>query len=66
VQELRCGSHILHGILEDDLLEVVCKSRWCGKRDGVVVLHYFNKYTGDLVETKKYSEPKEGARDGSR
>lgn len=55
--ELRCASKILHGIIDGDIIEVACKSRWCGKRPGVVVRHRFNKITGELVETREFSEP---------
>jgi len=60
--ELRCDSRILHGIMltaGSGILEVPCRSRWCGKQPGVVVLHRFNINTGELVETLRFSEPKE-------
>lgn len=57
--ELRCDSSILHGIMvAEGVLELPCRSRWCGKRPGVVVLHRFNIQTGELVETLRFSEPK--------
>lgn len=59
--ELRCDSHILHGIMVTQgsgVLEIPCRSRWCGKRPGVVVLHRFNINTGKLLETLRFSEPK--------
>ena len=58
--ELRCGSGILHGIMVSagtGILEVPCRSRWCGKRAGVVVLHRFQLDTGELVGTLRFSEP---------
>lgn len=57
--ELRCDSGILHGIMVgEDIIEVPCRSRWCGKSAGVVVLHRFNVNTGKLLETLRFSEPK--------
>jgi hypothetical protein len=55
--ELRCDSKILHGILEEEFVEVACKSGRCGKRSGVVVLHKFNTKTGQLVSTRLFKEP---------
>lgn len=55
--EFRCPS-ALHGrITEQGLVEVSCKSRWCGKEPGVVILHRFNAETGELVETLKFKAP---------
>ncbi|QGJ90061.1 hypothetical protein HWC80_gp020 [Mycobacterium phage Indlulamithi] len=40
------------------MLEVRCKDKWCAERGtGVVVLHYFDLESGQLVETKKYRDP---------
>lgn len=56
--ELRCPN-VLHGIItEQGLLEVDCRSRWCGKEPGNVVLHRFNLETGELVETLKFKAPR--------
>lgn len=64
--ELRCSSSILHGVIEDGVLEVLCKSNRCGKESGVVVLHRFNVETGKLIETKKYKDPtRKGKSDAS-
>lgn len=56
--DLRCDNK-LHGVLDTDeeLLEVRCTSRWCGKRNGIVVLHRFNVHTGELVETLRFKDP---------
>lgn len=59
--QLRCSNGILFGEVNEDILEVKCKSGRCGKRPGVVVLHQFNLITGE-VTTKKFKEPK-GVRD---
>jgi hypothetical protein len=65
--ELRCDSRILHGIMVTEgsgVLEIPCRSRWCGKRPGVVVLHRFNVCSGELIETLRFSEP-ELSKEGS-
>ena len=60
--QLRCISK-LHGIIKEypngkRLLEVRCKAKWCSKRGtGVVVLHYCDLESGQLVETKKFRDP---------
>lgn len=55
--ELRCERGLLHGIiLPDGLLEVKCRSRFCGSVAGVVVLHRFNVHTGE-VTTRRYRDP---------
>jgi hypothetical protein len=67
--ELRCDSRILHGIMvAPDVIEMPCRSRWCGKLPGVVVLHRFNIKTGELIETLRFSEPelKEEGSNGTR
>jgi len=54
---LRCPNS-LHGIVTDEgLIEIACKSRWCGKEPGIVVLHRFDAKTGELVETLKFKAP---------
>lgn len=64
-EELRCGSRILHGKHEDGILEVTCRSRWCGKRPGVVIVHRFDLQTNELIETRQFKEPKEVTNHGS-
>ena len=59
--ELRCPSK-KHAELADGLIEVKCNSRFCGARDGVVVLHRFDALTGDLVVTNQFKDPKKGIR----
>lgn len=52
--ELRCPSK-LHGVIvRPGVLEVACQSRFCGKRPGVIVRHWFQIETGKLIETKEY------------
>ncbi len=52
---MRCA-HKLHGIVNDELIEVKCPSTLCGHKAGVVVIHKFNSRTGELVETKMYKD----------
>lgn len=54
--DLRCPSR-LHGREVDNTIEVKCDSRRCGAGRGVVVLHYFDSTTHELVKTKKFSNP---------
>jgi hypothetical protein len=67
--ELRCDEgRILHGkLLDNGLVEVKCRSRFCGATRGLVVLHRFNLDTGELVETQVFKNPttREGT-DGAR
>jgi hypothetical protein len=55
-EELRCPSR-LHGILMEGRLEVKCHSRRCGAGHGVIVLHYFDPLTSELMETRRFQEP---------
>lgn len=63
--QLRCRSK-LQGIIKtradgSKVLEVLCKDKWCAERGaGIVVLHYFSLTTGELVDTKKYRDPRKG------
>lgn len=54
--ELRCENK-LHGIVEAEVFETACGSRFCGASNGVVVLHRFNVANGQLMETKYYKNP---------
>lgn len=55
--DLRCGG-TLHGRLTDNRwLEVKCKRRVCGYRQGMVILHTIDIATGEVVQTKKFAEP---------
>lgn len=56
--QLRCPSRI-HGIVvSEGRIEVKCGSKHCGAESGTTVLHYFDLATGELVETRKFKEPK--------
>lgn len=54
--EIRCPSRI-HGIVRDGRFEVKCSSKHCGAGKGVVVFHYFDLLSGDLLETRKFRAP---------
>lgn len=63
-KELRCRQK-LHGIIHDgQIMEVVCKSKFCGSRPGVTVLHRFDLQTGELRDTKVFKTPPGGNRNG--
>lgn len=58
--ELRCDSK-LHGIVVDgDVVQVKCSSRFCGAKPGVVVFHYFNIRTGEHHTTAYQDAAKTG------
>lgn len=52
--DLRCD-HKLHGRVNHGVLEVMCRSALCGKKPGVVIMHYFNLRTGEMT-TRKYKD----------
>jgi hypothetical protein len=54
--DLRCNGR-LHGKLDDGIIEVSCKSRFCGWEPGIVVLHRFSAVNGELTETRRYKSP---------
>lgn len=62
-QQLRCRSK-LQGIIKEypngkRLFEIRCKDKYCtDRKPGIVVLHYFNVETGELVDTVKFRDPK--------
>lgn len=63
--QFRCRGQ-LHGIAKQykgiDCIEIRCKAKWCAERGtGMVVLHYFNAVTGELVGTTKFRDGKEFA-----
>lgn len=66
--ELRCDG-TLHGIVDDEgkTLEVKCKRRSCGAGPGIIVLHTISLETGEVVQTKRFAEPriKKGSNHGS-
>ncbi len=59
MHNLRCKGNKLHGrVLDGNVLEVACRSRFCGWRSGAIVLHRFNLESGELVETLKFKQPR--------
>lgn len=63
MRELRCEGNILHGMVVDGeepkpqgMVEFRCRSKFCGKVAGNVVLHRFDLGTGE-VHTRRYLEP---------
>lgn len=62
MRELRCEGNILHALVDDEgdkpagVIEVRCRSKFCGKDVGVVVLHRFDLGTGE-VTTRRYQDP---------
>lgn len=63
--ELRCDGNKMHGIVTQEYIEVRCPSRFCGSKDGVVVIHRFT-HSGDLIETVKFKDPAKGIRDATQ
>lgn len=68
MQDLRCPPGRLHGILtEPGVVEFKCDHPDCGAERGVVVLHRFDAFTGELLQTERFADPrvrKEKALDG--
>jgi hypothetical protein len=57
--ELRCDMR-LHGVLTDEgVVEIACRSRLCGHRPGVLVIHRFDAITGELLGTNRYKDASE-------
>lgn len=54
--DVRCP-HKKHAVLDDHHIEVKCNSRFCGAEPGVVVLHVFDKITGELLRTSRFKDP---------
>lgn len=54
--ELRCESK-KHAELDAGFIEVRCRSRFCGYRPGIVVVHRFHAGTGALINTRLFQEP---------
>jgi len=61
--DLRCPNNRLHGVLRNGLLEVKCDNKWCTNRKRLVVLHYFDVKTEQMVKTVKYKNPAISKRD---
>lgn len=60
MMDLHCGNKLHGRVLDNGLIEVACQSRMCGKVPGIVVLHRFDPFTGEAVETLRFkSTPKQ-------
>lgn len=55
--ELRCPQGKLFGLVVDGLLEVRCRSKFCGDAPGVVIIHRFDLVTGETRETRHFKDP---------
>lgn len=65
MMELRCP-HRKFGELDGLLLSVKCSSRLCGVAPEIIIMHWFDALTGELVRTRKFRDPsKEGRIHGS-
>jgi hypothetical protein len=63
--DLRCphrkfGEVTVAALNGDAQIEVACPSRWCGKRQGVTVLHVFSTSNGELLSTRQFRSPEGG------
>jgi hypothetical protein len=60
--DLRCPhrkfGEVIVAASNEAVVEVACPSRWCGKREGVMVLHRFSARTGELLTTRQFRTPK--------
>jgi len=56
MQELRCPNGIKFGELTPEFIEVKCRSKRCGAKPGVVVIHRFD-HQGSLIATQHYRDP---------
>lgn len=54
--DLRCPSKKHGSVVDKDVVEVKCNSRFCGAKRGIIVLHRFDTVTGNLLGTKRYKE----------
>lgn len=54
--ELRCQAK-KHAVLEGQFIEVKCNSRFCGSQLGTVVIHRFDRTTGEMIETLQFKDP---------
>lgn len=62
--ELRC-SNKLHAIVADDgVIEVRCRSVFCGYTAGTVVLHRFDVHTGQCT-TQRFKDPGKKVNNGA-
>lgn len=53
--ELRCPNGIKFGELTEEFVEVKCRSKRCGAKPGVIVLHRFS-HQGILLKTLRFRD----------
>lgn len=53
--ELRCDNK-LHGTISDGVIEMRCRSKFCGHAAGTVVIHSFDM-EGNFLGTKQFKDP---------
>jgi len=56
VTDIRCD-HKKFGEISGDLMEIRCRSVFCGYRADRIVLHQFKIPSGEMVATMVYKEP---------
>jgi hypothetical protein len=54
--QLRCDSGTLFAELFGGEIEVRCRNRRCGYQPGLMVLHRFDGFTGQLLGTRRYRD----------
>ena len=57
--DLRCPSK-LHGVLDNQFIDVKCSSRFCGAQPGVVIIHRFSAIDGGFIDTMRFRDPAKG------
>ena len=62
--DLRCPNKLHGRMIDNDILEIACDSRWCGKKTGNLVLHRFSVETGELISTKIFKIPQKLSSNG--
>jgi hypothetical protein len=58
--DLRCDSKKFGELLDENVIEIKCSSRFCGAKAGVIVLHRFDTKSGKMLETIRFREPDRG------
>lgn len=54
--ELRCPNKLHATVPKDGVIEVRCRSVFCGWKSGIVVLHRFDVHTGQCT-TQRFKDP---------
>ena len=55
--DLRCDAKLHAIVVDEDVVEVKCDSRFCGASKETAVLHRFNVKTGEMVQTLRFKNP---------